>query len=548
MAAGGGAAAKNSPYFCLFFFINVIFTVAVEHYSRSDLINIGLRCTLRVSSDFHRAFNIPDEIARPAGSPWIVVGSGRSCRRRRERKRRRGCRAGLVRRLKKEPLKPPVPSLYLCTGRASTHETNTLELELEGNRFVRDCCVLLLHEPEAPAQLAGRTLHRWDGRSGGGGLCLYIHQGWCNNSAVLETHSSTDLHFMTVRCRPFYLPRELTVVLITAVCIPPEADVSTAASLLLHSINNHQRAHPEGVHIIAGSFNKADLQSVLPNFHQHVSCPTSGDRVYSNINQAYRGTPLPHVDHRSLFLVPAYSPLCRPVKPTVKTITSWPKGSLHQLQSCFETTRWEVFHHEDLVVFSETVLDYIRFCIGNVTVDKTIRIYPNQKPWMTRQVRMLLHARHSAFRSGNRALYSGARADLRRAIKEAKAAYTRAEEDHPCSNDPHREWQAVPTFTNHRGCSGLEPQTQLPAASSQPTTAVRAAPFILEDVERGLRSVDPRMATGLDGVPGKVLKACAPQLSQIFTDIFNLSLTQASITPCLRLAAMLPIPQNNHSQ
>lgn len=58
--------------------------------------------------------------------------------------------------------------------------------------------------------------------------------------------------------------------------------------------------------------------------------------------------------------------------------------------------------------------------MGMVTVEKTIQVYPNQKPWMTSQVRSLLWARDAAFSSGDRALYSTARANLRRGIKDAR--------------------------------------------------------------------------------------------------------------------------------
>ena len=49
---------------------------------------------------------------------------------------------------------------------------------------------------------------------------------------------------------------------------------------------------------------------------------------------------------------------------------------------------------------------------------------------MTGQVHMLLKARDSAFRSGGRALYSAARADLRRGITKAKTDYKKRIEDH----------------------------------------------------------------------------------------------------------------------
>lgn len=75
--------------------------------------------------------------------------------------------------------------------------------------------------------------------------------------------------------------------------------------------------------------------------------------------------------------------------------------------------------------------------------------------------------------------------------------------------------------------------------------AAGAARLILtaKDVEQALQSVNSRKANGPDGVPGKVLKACAPQLAQIFTVIFNLSLTQASVPRCLKTATIIPIPK-----
>lgn len=61
--------------------------------------------------------------------------------------------------------------------------------------------------------------------------------------------------------------------------------------------------------------------------------------------------------------------------------------------------------------------------MGNITVKKHTRVFPNQKLWMTSQVQPLLRTHNAAFRSGDRDLYSTARADLRRGIREAKLDY-----------------------------------------------------------------------------------------------------------------------------
>jgi len=53
--------------------------------------------------------------------------------------------------------------------------------------------------PDASIQLVGRSLHLWDrtensGKSRSGGLCIYVHEDWCNNSIVIERHCSPDMN------------------------------------------------------------------------------------------------------------------------------------------------------------------------------------------------------------------------------------------------------------------------------------------------------------------------------------------------------------------
>src|SRR4029434_9224789 len=119
-------------------------------------------------------------------------------------------------------------------------------------------------------------------------------------------------------------------------------------------------------------------------------------------------------------------------------------------QDCFETTNWNIFKHQDLEVYTSTVLCYIKHCVDTVTVDRRIRVYPNQKPWMTKEVKVLLKDRSAHLRSGDEAQYRTARANLRRAIREAKTAYKRRIEDQFSSNNIQQVWQGVQHITNYR--------------------------------------------------------------------------------------------------
>lgn len=79
---------------------------------------------------------------------------------------------------------------------------------------------------------------------------------------------------MNVYCRPKYHPQEFTLVIITAVNIPPEANANSALGDLYNTVSSQQSVCPEAVHIIAEDFNYASLKTVLPKFHQHIKCAT----------------------------------------------------------------------------------------------------------------------------------------------------------------------------------------------------------------------------------------------------------------------------------
>ncbi|KAL0199254.1 hypothetical protein M9458_007794, partial [Cirrhinus mrigala] len=51
---------------------------------------------------------------------------------------------------------------------------------------------------------------------------------------------------------------------------------------------------------------------------------------------------------------------------------------------------------------------------------------------------------------------------------------------------------------------------------------------------------------GPDGIPGRVLKDCADQLAGIFTKIFNQSLAQSTVPPCLKSSIIVPLPKKPH--
>src|SRR4029434_8744946 len=61
-------------------------------------------------------------------------------------------------------------------------------------------------------------------------------------------------------------------------------------------------------------------------------------------------------------------------------------------------------------------------------------------------------------------------------------------------------------------------------------------------VTRALSTINPRKATGPDNIPGRVLRDCAEELKDIFTDIFNTSLSQAAVPSHFKTSIIIPVP------
>ncbi len=222
---------------------------------------------------------------------------------------------------------------------------------------------------------------------------------------------------------------------------------------------------------------------------------------------------------------------------------------------------------DDIEAYSGSVTCFIRKCIDDVVPTKTIRIYPNQKPWINSDVRSALSARTSAFKSGNSDDRKQASYDLRRSIKAAKRTYKNKVEEHFNNNNPRRMWQGINNIT---GFKENKPATVNIAASlpdelntfyarfeadntahtenAHTAAAEEVSPFSLSvaDVTRSFKRVNIRKAVGPDGIPGRVLKACAFQLAGVFTDISNLSLSLSVVwSTCFKKSTIVPIPKKN---
>lgn len=150
-----------------------------------------------------------------------------------------------------------------------------------------------------------------------GDMAKSIESTGADHTAHRADRSSLDLEYMIVSCRPFYLPREFTVVVIAAVYIPSDTNANTAMSSTVHPVRT-------------------------------------------------------------------------------------------------------VLEDDNNDTYTSSVLFYLKSCVDSVTTTRQICVSSNNKPWITKDVLVLLKARDAAFHCSDTAQYNAIRSNQKQGIKEAK--------------------------------------------------------------------------------------------------------------------------------
>ena len=107
-------------------------------------------------------------------------------------------------------------------------------------------------------------------------------------------------------------------------------------------------------------------------------------------------------------------------------------------------------------------------------------------------------------------------------------------------NQPHRGHQRLASVLLNTFFARFEDNTVPPTWSAIKDCGLS---FSVADVSKTFKRVNPRKAASPDGIPSSILRACIDQLAGVFTDIFNLSLSQSAVPTCLKMSTTVPVPK-----
>ncbi|KAM3624257.1 uncharacterized protein V6R79_021176 [Siganus canaliculatus] len=529
---------------------------------------------------------LPEEI-RDRGADHIAAV--------RKRTRRGKKKGGLRARMKRENWKQrALPAIILANVRSLRNKTD--ELQVNANHFheYRRASILAFTETWLSKDDDNSAMHidgfgspiRLDrdgvvtGKQHGGGVCFYVNPRWCSIIHVREELCTPDIELLAVSCRPFYLPREFPQLFFILVYIHPRAKPTTATDHIRSTLNKLEQLSPDSPKFILGDFNHCDPGRALKGFTQYVTCTTrlekTLDRCYGSVPDAYKPVTLPPLgsaDHHTILLLPAYSPVIRRVKKVTRTIKQWTQEGIMALQGCLESTNWSslLSPSDDIDDQVDVVSSYINFCEENIIPSKTVTIFPNNKPWVTKELKEIINRKKRIFFSGTELEKREINKEVKRAIKIAKLNYRNKVEEKFTHGNLRSAWQGLKRMAAVNTTSSTAPilipesspaslandlnsfytrfetdnSTQLANIRSRLQPSSSAITFYTKDVVRALKRTKTSSAPGADNISGRVLKHCADQLGCVFQHLFQSSMTAGIVPKLWKHSTIIPIPKKS---
>lgn len=295
-----------------------------------------------------------------------------------------------------------------------------------------------------------------------------MNQRYCNTVVIREKISTTDVELLSISLRPFYLPCEFQQLFYTLVYIHPRADASAAAQLISGITHKLDSICPEAPKFFLGDFNHCNLKKTLRTYEQYVTYSTAHkntilDLCYGSVSGAHKSLPMPFYGasyHSSVYLMPVYKRSLRCLEQEERTVKIWSKNSISSLQACFECTDWHCFYDgcDDINDLSDIISSYITFCVDLVIPTKKVVTYPNNKPWVTKELKAVINKKKRIFYSGDPLAKKTASREVKVEIRKAKMKYKNKIESQNCSGVLRAAWRGIKSMPsiNQSSCETIQ--------------------------------------------------------------------------------------------
>ena len=252
--------------------------------------------------------------------------------------------------------------------------------------------------------------------------------------------------------------------------------------------------------------------------------------------------------------------------------TIYDEDSINKLNACLELTDWDMFIQscgDDINELTDVVTSYISFYKNINLSKKSIKQYPNNKPWIDATLRKCVVHKHRLFKVSKEE-YSVKQKQLEADITKAKYAYKRKVEELFRTNSYKDAWKGLKELTD------MTKAKKEPALLKEPGSAERINKFYArfdnidfsaehhrirqelvnncecddsyiseQEVYNILRKINSKKAAGPDKISGKLIRSCRDSLLTIVHYIFNLSFRTGQFPSVWKSGEIIPIPKKD---
>jgi hypothetical protein len=267
-------------------------------------------------------------------------------------------------------------------------------------------------------------------------------------------------------------------------------------------------------------------------------------------------------------MLPVYKQKIKRIKPAERLVFDWNESVNDTTLGCMECTDFDVLYNVNAT--SEYNVDvltsYLHFCINNVVPKRTVKCYPNNKPWVTKELKDLLNQKKVAFKSNDRETLKTVQSDINRKISDCKRQY-KVKIENLFKKDSKSAWNGIRMLTGMKKSNiSLDVQNVSQFCNelnmfyarfdSHDFSALRSnlvnqlkgsdaenIEITESDVLKCLKSLKTGKAGGPDKINADILKLCASPLAGTLRNIFQQSLNECHIPNQWKLSEIIPVPK-----
>ena len=139
--------------------------------------------------------------------------------------------------------------------------------------------------------------------------------------------------------------------------------------------------------------------------------------TYSPANSIFDG---PIWSYKKIYF--QYWPLVQREPTVTRSIKEWSDDAVEKIKGSLDCTDWDVFvdSSSDLSELTESVCGYIDFCVECTIPQKTVKDFPNNKPWITKRIKGIINRKKFAFQKSDKEEYRSVQKELKDEIRKKK--------------------------------------------------------------------------------------------------------------------------------